>query len=407
MSFEKLGLNAPLLKAIDVCGYKTATPIQASAIPVILQGRDLIAAARTGTGKTAAFMLPALHHLSEKSANHRKTRILVLTPTRELAHQITDAARQYGKFIRFSISSIIGGVPYRRQLASLSPAPDIIVATPGRLMDLMDTGKINLSGIEMLILDEADRMLDMGFIDAVKQIIKTTPADRQTLLFSATIDQRISRLARDVLNNPQQLEMPKEQQQKALIEQRIYLAQDPRHKSHLFSELLTSENIYKAIIFSATKHGADRLAKQLCDQGYLASGLHGDLKQNRRNAVLDQLRKDKIQFLVATDVAARGIDIAGITHVFNYDFPKFAEDYVHRIGRTGRAGNTGIAISLALPQEMRHIKQVERYTGQNLTVIRDNTGRVADSGTGRGGRVADSRTGRRERDGDRDGRGRG
>jgi superfamily II DNA/RNA helicase len=374
MSFDKLSLHPNLLQAIEASGYQAPTPIQANAIPIVLAGDDLIGIAGTGTGKTAAFMLPALQRLNESRANAsgRRTRILVLSPTRELAQQITTATVNFAKFGgRTSIANIIGGISYRKQAGSLSPAPDIIVATPGRLIDYLQNKQINLSQIEMLILDEADRMLDMGFIDDVKRIIQAAPADCQKLMFSATFDNTIANFARTVLKNPKQVSIAKEAHQKAAIEQRIYMAHDVQHKTQLLSNLLASENVYKAIIFSATKRGADKLAKQLNEQGYQASELHGDMRQNQRNAVIDKMRKDKIQFLVATDVAARGIDIAGITHVFNFDFPTFAEDYVHRIGRTGRAGKTGVAISLVLSKEMRHIKQVERYTGQNLSVIKD------------------------------------
>jgi len=378
-SFAKLALQPSLLKAIESCGYTAPTPIQENAIPVVLAGDDLIGIAGTGTGKTAAFMLPALHRLEESRINNaggRKTRILALTPTRELAEQITKATRDFAKFGgRTSISSIIGGIPYRRQAASLSPAPDIIIATPGRLIDYLQNKQINLSAVETLVLDEADRMLDMGFIDDVKLIIQATPANRQTLMFSATFDNQIANFARTVLKNPKQISITKGKHQKANIEQRIYMVHDIQQKTKLLNELITSENVFKAIIFSATKRGADKLAKQLCDQGYMASELHGDLRQNQRNAVIDKMRKDKIQFLVATDVAARGLDIEGITHVFNFDFPTYAEDYVHRIGRTGRAGKSGVAISLVLPKDMRHIKQVERFTGQSLAVIKEKGAR--------------------------------
>ena len=374
MSFDKLALHPALLQAVKASGFTLPTPIQASAIPVLLAGDDLIGVAGTGTGKTAAFMLPALQRLYESrtQSGGRRTRILVLTPTRELAEQVTAATKNFAKCgDRVSISSIIGGVPYRRQAASLSPAPDIIVATPGRLIDYLENKQINLSHIEMLILDEADRMLDMGFIDDVRHIIQSTPAARQTLMFSATFDNQIANFARTVLKNPKQISIAKEANQKSSIEQRVYMAHDFQHKSQLLSNMLSSESVFKAIVFSATKRGADKLAKQLCDQNYLASAIHGDLKQNQRNAVLDKFRKDKLQILVATDVAARGIDIPDVTFVFNFDFPTYAEDYVHRIGRTGRAGKTGTAISFVLPKEMRHIKQVERFTGQSLAIIKD------------------------------------
>jgi len=365
MTFAQMNLNPLVFKAITACGYTTPTPIQARSIPDILNGRDLVASAQTGTGKTAAFVLPALHLLSLAKSTAR-SRILILTPTRELATQITQAASKYGKFLNFNIVSLVGGMPYRQQLRELSRPVDIIVATPGRLLDHMANHKLNLSGIEMLVLDEADRMLDMGFIDDVKEIAKATPNSRQTLLFSATVDDKLSTVIRHLLKDPVRIDLSTEIMAPTLITQEVYLADNLQHKTRLLQHFLDNGNIYKAIIFSATKVNADNLTRQLRDQGYEAAALHGDLKQNVRNKTIEQLRRGKIQFLVATDVAARGIDINDITHVINYDLPKFSEDYVHRIGRTGRAGKTGIAISLALPLDARHLQKIERYIGQKL-----------------------------------------
>jgi superfamily II DNA/RNA helicase len=365
MTFAELNLNENIFKAIDACGYTIPTPIQAHSIPHILTGGDVVASAQTGTGKTAAFVLPALHRLtlSKKSS---KPRVLILTPTRELASQITEAASKYGKFLRFNIVSLVGGMPYRQQLRELSGQVDIIVATPGRLLDHMDNKKLDLSGIEMLILDEADRMLDMGFIDDVKDIAKATPATRQTLLFSATVDSKLSGIVRQLLNEPKRIDLSEAIMAPALIEQKLYLADNMQHKNRLLQHFLDNENIFKAIIFTATKINADQLAQQLRNQGYEALPLHGDLKQNVRNKTVEQLRRGKVQFLVATDVAARGIDINDVTHVINYDLPKFAEDYVHRIGRTGRAGKEGIAISFIQPLDTRHLQKIERFIGEKL-----------------------------------------
>lgn len=373
MKFSDLALNPLLLKALQACDYTQPTPIQAKVIPLILQGKDVIAAAPTGTGKTASFVLPVLDRLSaaKRRAAPGRPRILILTPTRELAEQITKSALSYGRFLNFSISTVIGGMGYQRQLNALTRPLDIIVATPGRLMDYIENHNLNLSSVDMLVLDEADRMLDMGFIHAVKKIIQCTASQRQTLLFSATFDQRIANLTRGIMQNPERISIAKEKDQPVNIEQQLFLVKDRQHKSQLLNQLLQSENIYKAIIFSATKRNADKLAKQLCQQGYQAAGLHGDMRQNQRNKVLENMRRDRLQLLVATDVAARGIDITGITHVINYDFPKSTEDYVHRIGRTGRAGQTGVAISMALADEARHVKQVERYTGQRIKIIKD------------------------------------
>lgn len=367
MTFTQLQLNADISKAIAACGYTTPTPIQQLSIPDILAGKDLVASAQTGTGKTAAFTLPVLHRLT-LSPSTGKPRVLILTPTRELAAQVTKAAAQYGKFMRFKITSLVGGMPYRQQLRELSQPLDIVVATPGRLLDHMQNRKVNLSNVEMLVLDEADRMLDMGFIDDVKAIAKAIPATRQTLLFSATVDDKLSSVVRQLLKNPVRIDVSPEKMSPALIKQELYVTDNIQHKNRLLQHFLDNENIFKGIIFSATKINADQLANRLIDQGYAAAALHGDLKQNVRNRTVEELRRGKIQFLVATDIAARGIDISDVTHVINYDLPKFAEDYVHRIGRTGRAGKSGVAISFVSPVDARHLQKIERYTGQKIQI---------------------------------------
>ncbi len=365
MTFAELNLDPSVFKAID---YKIPTPIQARSIPEIMKGKDIVASAQTGTGKTAAFVLPTLHRLSTTKAGN-KPRVLILSPTRELAAQITAAISKYGKFMRLNTVSLVGGMPYRQQLKGLSRALDIVIATPGRLLDHMKNRKIDLSGLEMLILDEADRMLDMGFIDDVKMIAKAAPATKQTLLFSATVDDRLAGIIRQLLKDPIRISMDNDKvTTPALIKQEIYMADNIHHKTKLLEHFLANNNIFKAIIFSATKINADRLARQIQDLGYDASALHGDLKQNVRNKTIESLRKGRIQFLVATDVAARGIDISDITHVINYDLPRFSEDYVHRIGRTGRAGKEGIAISLALPTDARHLQKIERYVGNKIKI---------------------------------------
>jgi superfamily II DNA/RNA helicase len=353
MTFAQMNLNENIPKALNACGYTVPTPIQARSIPEILKGRDLVASAETGTGKTAAFVLPALHRLSS-SKSTTKPRILILTPTRELAAQITQAANKYGKFLRFNIISLVGGMPYRQQLRNLSGSVDIIVATPGRLLDHMDNKRLDLSKIEML------------FIDDVREIAKATPDSRQTLLFSATVDNKLSHVIRQLLKDPIRIDLSNENLAPALIKQEVYIADNMQHKNRLLQHFLNNGNIFKAIIFSATKSNADQLAHTLRHQGYQAAPLHGDLKQSVRNKTIEELRRNKIQFLVATDVAARGIDINDVTHVINYDLPKFAEDYVHRIGRTGRAGKTGIAISLALPLDAKHLQKIERFIGHKL-----------------------------------------
>src|SRR3990167_1772749 len=364
-TFAQLNLNPAIAKAIKVCGYTQPTPIQARSIPEILNGKDIVASAQTGTGKTAAFILPILHHLSE-SPSTRKARILILTPTRELANQITQAAATYGKFLRYNIVSLVGGTSYHQQFRNLSRPVDIIVATPGRLIDHMTNHRLDLSAVEILVLDEADRMLDMGFIDDVKDIAKKTSPKRQTLLFSATVDKKLSSVIGQLLKNPVRIDLSEEKLAPSAIKQEVYIADNMQHKAKLLHHFLANERIFKAIIFSATKLNADSLAQQLYKEGFSAAALHGDLKQSMRNRTVEQLRRGKIQFLVATDVAARGLDIDDITHVINYDLPKFSEDYVHRIGRTGRAGKSGIAISFVLPSEAAYVQKLERYLGQKF-----------------------------------------
>lgn len=364
-NFTQFNFDSNICKAITLCGYEKPTPVQTKSIPEVLTGRDVVVSAQTGTGKTAAFVLPILQLLSLKEPT-KKTRVLILTPTRELAAQITKAAAVYGKFMRFNIISLVGGVPYHNQIRDLARGADIIVATPGRLMDHIEQKRVDLSSIEMLVLDEADRMLDMGFIDDVQYIAKLTPSHRQTLLFSATLDNKLMNAVKHLLKDPARIDLSHERISSPQIKEEMYKVNNLHHKTRLLKHFLADENIYKAIIFSATKSHADKLADELCDDGFKAAALHGDLRQNVRTRTLEQLRRGKIQYLVATDVAARGIDISDITHVFNYDLPRFCEDYVHRIGRTGRAGKTGTAISFVGANDMQHLKSIERYTGQRL-----------------------------------------
>lgn len=366
MSFEEFNLHPIILKAIQQCGYTTPTGVQAEAIPKVLNGSDLIASANTGTGKTAAFVLPALQRLTNKEHRVKKQNgkpsVLVLTPTRELANQISQAIRNYGKNLRFFSTNLVGGMPYEPQLRALSRPIDIVVATPGRLLDLVERRNIDLSGVNMLVLDEADRMLDMGFVDEVNKIASFTPETRQTLLFSATWDNTMASLARRLLKDPERIQVETQVTQNN-IEQRLHIADDFKHKNRLLLHVLDNEELTQAIIFSATKQGANDLAQELKAQGHSAAALHGDMKQGARNRTLMNLRRGKLRLLVATDVAARGIDVTTVTHVINFDLPRFAEDYVHRIGRTGRAGAAGTAISFALPDDARHLARIERYTG--------------------------------------------
>jgi superfamily II DNA/RNA helicase len=366
-TFATLGLAPAILKAIEDSGYTVPTPIQAQAIPEVLAGQDLMASAQTGTGKTAAFILPALQRLSVQSEVRSKgPRVLVLTPTRELAQQVSDAAAKYGKFMRVKTVSILGGMPYPLQNKLLSGFVDILVATPGRLIDHIERGRIDFSRLEMLVLDEADRMLDMGFIDDVERIAAATPATRQTLLFSATLDGVIGSLAQRLLKSPKRISIAATKARHENIEQKLMYVDDMAHKNRILDHLLRDVDLNQAIVFTATKRDADMLADELSAQGHAAAALHGDMNQRERNRTLLNLRRGNVRVLVATDVAARGIDVPGISHVINFDLPKFAEDYVHRIGRTGRGGASGIAVSFASNRDAGTLRNIERYTGQGI-----------------------------------------
>ena len=367
LTFESLNLHPQVLRAVAEAGYTNPTAVQAQAIPVGLAGRDIMASAQTGTGKTAAFILPALNLLATPHAsNSRGPRILVLTPTRELAAQVNEAARKYGKYVRARCVSIVGGMPYPLQNKLLSQPLDILVATPGRFIDHMERGRIDLSRLEMLVLDEADRMLDMGFMPDVEKICAALPKDRQTLLFSATLE-GIAHIGKQFLNNPVTIQVASQREKHANIEQRLHYVDDMTHKNKLLEHLLIAPDMNQAIIFTSTKRHADLLAEDLYAAGHKTAALHGDMTQGARNRTLTKLRHGDVKVLVATDVAARGIDVQGISHVINYDLPKFAEDYVHRIGRTGRANNTGIAISFASNVDRHLLRKIEQYTGQRFT----------------------------------------
>ena len=367
MSFQDLQLADSVLRAVDACGYATPTPVQARAIPEVLAGRDLIASAQTGTGKTAAFMLPVLHKLAQFQKGPKGApRVLVLTPTRELAAQVTEATRTYGRFLRVRSTVILGGTPYGPQFRDLGRPIDLVVGTPGRLIDHLERGSLDLSRLEILILDEADRMLDMGFKEDVEKITSAAPAGRQTLMFTATMDRTMTELAGRLLQSPVRVEVAGPQVTLEQITQRLHAADNLGHKQRLLQHLLANEDVNQAIIFSATKRAADELARDLASQGHRAAALHGDMNQSARNRTLQGLRRGRIRLLVATDVAARGIDVAGISHVVNFDLPQSAEDYVHRIGRTGRAGAAGTAISLVARTDVPRLRQIERFIQQTL-----------------------------------------
>jgi superfamily II DNA/RNA helicase len=366
LSFADLNLHPSILRALADAGYENPTPIQAQAIPEALQGRDVLASAQTGTGKTAAFTLPALNLLATPHpVRNRGPRILVLTPTRELAAQVNDAARNYGKYLRARCISIVGGMPYPLQNKLLSQPLDILVATPGRFIDHLERGRIDLSRLQMLVLDEADRMLDMGFMPDIERICEALPAERQTLLFSATLD-GIMGIGQRFLRNPVTIQVATQKEKHANIEQRLHFVDDMNHKNKLLEHLLIAPDVNQAIIFTSTKRHADVLAEDLYAAGHRTAALHGDMTQGARNRTLTKLRHGDVKVLVATDVAARGIDVQGISHVINYDLPKFAEDYVHRIGRTGRANNTGVAISFASSTDRHLLRKIEQFTGQKL-----------------------------------------
>jgi len=367
VSFKKLNLHANLLKAIAACGFDQPTDIQREAIPVVLSGQDLMASAQTGTGKTAAFVLPALQQLltpARKKGNG--PRVLILTPTRELAIQVNDNIRQFSRFSKFVNGTVVGGMPYPPQMKMLRNPLDLLVATPGRLMDHMEQGRVNFSRLEMLVLDEADRMLDMGFVDAVKKIAKAMPKERQTLLFSATLEGQVLKIAKQILNNPARIQLAANNERHASITQHAHRVDDAHHKHKMLSHYAGHESLSQAVIFTATKRGADRLSKRLTADGHRSAPLHGDMNQNKRKRTVDNMRRGKIRLLVATDVAARGLDIRGITHVINYDMPMVAEDYIHRIGRTGRAGDKGTAVSLVGPDDHRKLIGIQRLTGGDL-----------------------------------------
>ena len=367
IKFADLNLDKNILSAVSSEGYESPTPIQAQAIPFALDGRDIMASAQTGSGKTAAFLLPTLQKLTKRSEKPGKgPRALVLTPTRELAAQVEKNALAYAKNMRwFRTVSIVGGASFGYQTRALSKPVDLIVATPGRLMDLMQSGKVDFERLEVLILDEADRMLDMGFIDDIETIVEATPSDRQTLLFSATWDGAVGKLARKLTKDPETIEVERVDDQGKIEEQLLY-CDDMRHKNRLLDHILRDANIDQCVIFTSTKAMTEVIADELYEKGFSANCLHGDMPQGWRNRTLMDLRKGRCKILVATDVAARGIDVPTITHVINYDLPKQAEDYVHRIGRTGRAGRTGIAITFAEVNEYVKVHKIEKYIGRKL-----------------------------------------
>ena len=370
IKFADLNLDKNILSALQAAGYDSPTPIQAQSIPAALADKDIMASAQTGSGKTAAFLLPSLQKIVKRSEKPGKgPRVLVLTPTRELAAQVEKNAQIYAKNMKWVRSvTLVGGSSFGQQIKAMSKPIDIIVATPGRLMDHMRSGRVDFDRMEVLILDEADRMLDMGFIDDIETIVAATPEDRQTLLFSATWDGAVGKLARKLTKNPEVIEIEREDKQGKIDEQLLY-CDDKNHKNRLLDHILRDANIDQCVIFTSTKAMTEVLADEWYEKGFAANCLHGDMPQGWRNRTLMDLRKGRCKILVATDVAARGIDVPTITHVINYDLPKQAEDYVHRIGRTGRAGRSGLAISFAEVNEYMAVHKIERYIGRKLPEI--------------------------------------
>jgi ATP-dependent RNA helicase RhlE len=375
MTFEQLGLTEELLKAVTEQGYITPTPVQQKAIPLILEGRDVLAGAQTGTGKTASFTLPLLQRLAENSDPHqkpRRVRALILVPTRELAAQVHESVITYGKFLPLHVEAVVGGASIGVQTRNLRRGCDIVVATPGRLIDHIQQRNINLSNVEILVLDEADRMLDMGFMPDVRQIMSLLPKQRQSLLFSATVPNTIKSLAASVLNNPVEVEVAKQNATADNVSERIY-GINREYKRELLSYLIGSNNWQQVLVFVRTKHGADRLEKQLIEDGIRTVALHGDKTQGARNKALEYFKTGKVSVLVATDIAARGLDIDELPHVVNFDLPQVPEDYIHRIGRTGRAGSSGVALSLVCPEEAWMLVEIEKLLKRQIP-------RVADTG---------------------------
>jgi ATP-dependent RNA helicase RhlE len=374
MSFENLGLSQPVLQALALKEYSVSTPIQAQAIPILLKGRDLLGIAQTGTGKTAAFMLPSIDRLtaSKKRPQPRTCRMLVLAPTRELASQIAESARAYSRFSHMSVATVFGGTSINKNRQDLSRGVDILVATPGRLIDLIEQGYLMLRGVEILVLDEADQMLDLGFIHALKAIVKLLPVQRQSLFFSATMPKAIKDLADRFLTDPAQVAVTPAATTVEKIDQYVTFVQQAEKPALLTMMLRVgfSErgNMDRVLIFSRTKHGADRIVKQLNASGIASNAIHGNKSQPQRERALAEFKSGKVKILIATDIAARGIDVSGVSHVVNFDLPNVAEQYVHRIGRTARAGAAGVAIAFCSDDERSYLRDIEKLTKQKLGI---------------------------------------
>lgn len=369
MNFDDLKLIPPIIKAVNKIGYTVPTEIQYHSIPHILKRNDVIGCAQTGTGKTAAFAIPILQLLHGKSSQNKHIRSLILTPTRELAIQISENFQMYGEYLKQSHLAIFGGVPQEKQILAINKGIDILIATPGRLLDLMNQGYINLSQIEILVLDEADRMLDMGFINDIKKILKKIPVKRQTLFFSATMPDSIRKFAQTILNNPKEINVTPVSSTAQTVRQSVYFV-EKNEKLNLLINLLTDKSIQRSLVFARTKYGADKLTKKLVKAGIQAAAIHGNKSQNARQRALEDFKNSRIRVLIATDIAARGIDIDELPHVINYELPDVPETYVHRIGRTGRAGAAGIAVSFCDPEEKKELKNIQKLIGLNIPIVK-------------------------------------
>lgn len=377
--FTELGLAEPVLKAITAEGYTTPTPIQAQAIPSLLAGRDVVGIAQTGTGKTAAFVLPLLSLLATRPSRPapRTARVLVLAPTRELAAQIADSVRAYGSHMRPSVAVVVGGVKPGAQIKAMSRGVDFLIATPGRLLDHMDTRAISLADTTAVVLDEADQMMDLGFMPAIRKVMAAVPNKRQTILFSATMPKPIRALADDFLRDPVEIAVTPGSRPVERINQAVYMIKGSA-KPDFLAELLCADDMDRAIVFTRTKHGADKIVKHLGNNGLYAEAIHGNKSQNQRIRALEAFKSGKAPILVATDIAARGIDVDGVSHVFNLDMPNISESYVHRIGRTARAGNSGIAISLVGNDERAYLRDIEKLTGKSIPRLDPPAGTALD-----------------------------
>ncbi|MDF1586187.1 DEAD/DEAH box helicase [Marinimicrococcus flavescens] len=407
-SFSDLGLIEPLQRALAQDDYSQPTPIQAQAIPSLLEGRDLLGIAQTGTGKTAAFALPLLHRLAESRRRPapRTVRLLVLAPTRELAVQIHDSFGRYGRHLRMSRATVMGGVGHAPQIRAIARGVDVLVATPGRLLDLMASGHVRFDALEAFVLDEADRMFDMGFLPALKRIVAALPAERQTLLFSATMPEAIKGLAQGLLRDPVQVSVAPVSATAERVDQKVMFVQKA-DKRPLLAALLETPEIEKAIVFTRTKHGADRLAEQLDRHGVPSDAIHGNRSQGQRQRALNGFRHGRLRILVATDIAARGVDVAGVTHVINYDLPNEPETYVHRIGRTARAGAEGVALSFCDNEEIGFLREIEKLIRQRVPIDAEHpfhAPHIAGAHRGEAGRRQGAGKGRPQHRGKRPGR---